>query len=54
MPSDNQQEPEFQHTIAAETSIRGVGIHSGQLVEMLLKPAEPNTGIVIKKVDIAG
>ncbi len=54
MPSDNQQEPEFQHTIAAETSIRGVGIHSGQLVEMLLKPAEPNTGIIFQRVDIAG
>jgi UDP-3-O-[3-hydroxymyristoyl] N-acetylglucosamine deacetylase/3-hydroxyacyl-[acyl-carrier-protein] dehydratase len=54
MPPDHQESPEFQHTIAAETSITGVGIHSGQIVEMLLKPAEPNTGIVFQRVDIAG
>ena len=41
--SDNQQ------TIATEVSMSGVGIHSGQTVDMHLKPAEPNTGIVFKQ-----
>lgn len=43
---------EVQQTIAGEVSISGVGIHSGQTVEMLLKPAEPNTGIVFRRVDL--
>ncbi|MGE5520003.1 MAG: bifunctional UDP-3-O-[3-hydroxymyristoyl] N-acetylglucosamine deacetylase/3-hydroxyacyl-ACP dehydratase [Candidatus Dadabacteria bacterium] len=45
---------EFQHTLASEISISGVGIHSGQTVEILLKPAEPNSGIVFKRVDLPG
>ena len=45
---------DFQHTLAAEISIRGVGIHTGQNVQMTLKPAEPNTGIVFKRVDLTG
>jgi len=45
---------DFQHTLAAEAHISGVGIHTGQNVEMKLKPAEPNTGIVFKRVDLPG
>jgi UDP-3-O-[3-hydroxymyristoyl] N-acetylglucosamine deacetylase/3-hydroxyacyl-[acyl-carrier-protein] dehydratase len=45
---------EFQHTLASEIKISGVGIHSGQTVEMTLKPSEPNTGIVFKRVDLPG
>ena len=45
---------EFQHTLASEISISGVGIHTGHTVEMTLKPAEPNTGIVFKRVDLPG
>jgi UDP-3-O-[3-hydroxymyristoyl] N-acetylglucosamine deacetylase / 3-hydroxyacyl-[acyl-carrier-protein] dehydratase len=45
---------EYQHSLAAEVSIDGVGIHSGQTVKMLLKPAEPNTGIVFQRVDLPG
>jgi len=43
---------EFQQTIASEVSISGVGIHSGQTVDIHLKPAEPNTGIVFKRIDL--
>jgi UDP-3-O-[3-hydroxymyristoyl] N-acetylglucosamine deacetylase/3-hydroxyacyl-[acyl-carrier-protein] dehydratase len=43
---------DFQHTLASETTISGVGIHTGQTVEMTLKPAEPNTGIVFKRIDL--
>ena len=54
MHSDNQTNQEFQHTLAAETSISGVGIHSGQTVNIVLKPADPNTGIVFQRVDLEG
>jgi len=43
---------DFQHTLAAPVTITGVGIHTGQTVEMVLKPAEPNTGILFKRVDL--
>ncbi|HEX6333059.1 MAG TPA: bifunctional UDP-3-O-[3-hydroxymyristoyl] N-acetylglucosamine deacetylase/3-hydroxyacyl-ACP dehydratase [Flavisolibacter sp.] len=43
---------DFQHTLATETTVSGVGIHTGQNVQMVLKPAEPNTGIVFKRVDL--
>src|SRR5689334_14631577 len=45
---------DFQHTLASEARISGVGIHTGQTVEMTLRPAEPNTGIVFKRVDLPG
>ena len=45
---------DFQHTLATETRICGVGIHSGETVEMTLKPAEPNTGIIFKRIDLPG
>jgi len=45
---------EFQQTLASPITVTGVGIHSGQNVEMTLRPAEPNTGIVFKRVDLPG
>ena len=30
----------------------GVGIHSGQKVELVLRPAAPDTGIVFRRVDL--
>jgi len=45
---------DFQHTLASEARISGVGIHTGQTVEMTLRPAEANTGIVFKRVDLSG
>lgn len=43
---------DFQHTLAAEVAISGVGIHTGQTVEMVLKPAAHNTGVVFKRIDL--
>lgn len=42
----------FQHTIKEELTISGAGIHTGQAVNMRLKPAEPNTGINFQRVDL--
>lgn len=50
----NKNNEAFQHTLASEIQINGVGIHSGQTVEMNLKPAEPNTGIVFQRIDLPG
>lgn len=45
---------DVQQTLASEVSISGVGIHSGQTVDLRLQPAEPGTGIVFKRVDLPG
>lgn len=50
----NKNCSDFQHTLASEISISGVGIHTGQTVDIKLKPAEPNTGIVFKRIDLEG
>ena len=41
-----------QRTLKSLTRAVGVGIHSGQKVEMTLRPAAPNTGIVFRRVDL--
>ena len=41
-----------QKTIKNKISFSGVGLHSGYNVSVCIKPAEPNFGIVFKRVDI--
>lgn len=41
-----------QRTIAKTVNTKGIGLHSGRLVEITLRPAEPNTGIVFHRVDL--
>ena len=41
-----------QKTILKPISFNGVGLHSGLDVNLTLKPAEPNTGILFKRIDI--
>ena len=36
----------LQHTISEEISCTGIGLHTGQPVELKLRPARENTGIV--------
>ncbi len=43
-----------QKTIKHEISCVGIGLHTGNKISMTLKPAEPNTGIVFHRTDIAG
>jgi UDP-3-O-[3-hydroxymyristoyl] N-acetylglucosamine deacetylase/3-hydroxyacyl-[acyl-carrier-protein] dehydratase len=54
MQLSNNVPEEFQNTIASATSITGVGIHTGQTVEITLQPAQPNTGIVFRRTDLKG
>jgi len=41
-----------QRTLKAMTRAMGVGLHSGQRVELTLRPAPVNTGIVFRRVDL--
>ena len=42
-----------QRTLKSLTRAIGVGIHSGQRVELTLRPAPPDTGIVFRRVDLS-
>jgi UDP-3-O-[3-hydroxymyristoyl] N-acetylglucosamine deacetylase len=42
-----------QRTIQSLTRAVGVGLHSGQRVELTLRPAQPDTGMVFRRVDLA-
>src|SRR5262249_24950571 len=41
-----------QRTLKSLTRAVGVGMHSGQKVELTLRPAPPHTGIVFRRVDL--
>ena len=41
-----------QRTLRTLTRAVGVGLHSGQRVELTLRPAQPDTGIVFRRVDL--
>ncbi len=42
-----------QRTLKSLTRAVGVGLHGGQRVEITLRPAQPDTGIVFRRVDLA-
>ena len=41
-----------QKTIKKKVSFSGIGLHSGKIVKICIKPSEPDTGIVFKRVDL--
>ncbi len=41
-----------QRTLAHEVKTAGVGVHTGQMVYMTLRPAPVNTGIVFRRIDL--
>jgi UDP-3-O-[3-hydroxymyristoyl] N-acetylglucosamine deacetylase len=41
-----------QRTLKSLTRAVGLGVHGGQKVELTLRPAPPNTGIVFRRVDL--
>ena len=41
-----------QKTIKNVINFNGVGLHSGLLANVCIKPSEPNTGIVFKRIDL--
>jgi UDP-3-O-[3-hydroxymyristoyl] N-acetylglucosamine deacetylase len=41
-----------QKTIKKNISFKGIGLHSGLNANLIIKPAEPNMGIIFKRIDI--
>ena len=41
-----------QKTLSKKVFAKGIGVHTGKNVKISILPAEPNTGIVFKRVDI--
>ncbi|PCJ56214.1 MAG: UDP-3-O-[3-hydroxymyristoyl] N-acetylglucosamine deacetylase [Planctomycetota bacterium] len=42
-----------QKTLATEVKLKGIGLHSGEMCEVVLKPAPVNSGIILKRVDLS-
>ena len=43
-----------QKTIKNSVQFQGIGLHSGKIVKLTLKKAEPDTGIIFKRIDLRG
>ena len=41
-----------QKTVKEKISFSGIGLHSGVLANVSIKPSNPNTGIIFKRIDI--
>ena len=41
-----------QKTLSKKISFHGIGIHTGKKVNIDIKPASPNTGIIFKRIDL--
>ena len=42
-----------QKTINKKITLKGSGLHTGLDANLIIKPAEPNTGIIFKRIDIS-
>ena len=42
-----------QRTLKSLVHAKGVGLHTGQRINLTLRPAQPDTGIVFRRVDLA-
>ena len=41
-----------QKTVKSDISFSGVGLHTGNAVDLIIKPAQPNNGIIFKRTDL--
>ena len=44
----------FQRTLNNKIECKGIGLHSGRKIKMVIKPAAPDTGFVFIRNDLAG
>ncbi|MBZ0274282.1 UDP-3-O-acyl-N-acetylglucosamine deacetylase [bacterium] len=44
----------YQHTIGKTVSVENVGLHTGRLIKLALKPAPANHGVRFVRTDLAG
>lgn len=45
---------EKQHTLKKSINISGIGLHTGETVELIIEPAEANTGYQFQRTDLEG
>ncbi|NIR37481.1 MAG: UDP-3-O-[3-hydroxymyristoyl] N-acetylglucosamine deacetylase, partial [Actinobacteria bacterium] len=43
-----------QRTISREVSLDGIGVHSGERASVTFRPADPDSGIVFRRIDLDG
>jgi len=43
----------LQQTLGNKAAFSGIGLHTGKLITLTLRPAEPGTGIVFHRVDLS-
>ena len=41
-----------QKTVKSNISFSGIGLHTGNPVDLIIKPAQPNNGIIFKRTDL--
>ena len=41
-----------QKTVKNTIKFSGIGLHSGKIVRLNIKPAEPNSGIIFRRSDL--
>ena len=46
--------PIYQRTLKSSMSCTGIGLHSGTRVTLTLRPGQPDTGILFRRVDLPG
>lgn len=51
---DQHFNPDKQHTLSSSIGISGTGLHTGALVDMTLKPANPGFGFQFQRTDLEG
>ena len=44
---------EFQKTIKSQVTAKGIGLHSGKMASIVLKPSMPDTGVNFVRVDLS-
>lgn len=49
---DTKFNPDKQHTLSKSATISGTGLHTGVLVDMTIKPANPGFGMQFQRVDL--
>lgn len=49
---ENRGTMNFQKTIRSDITVEGIGLHTGRLIQLTLKPAQPNEGIHFVRTDL--
>ena len=49
---DSNFNPDKQHTLNSSISISGTGLHTGIMVDMTMRPANPGFGIQFQRIDM--